>query len=57
MRSKSGYLLNNQVAFNWLFDITKFYLLHKSGYLLNNHFRANCLNWLFNITKLNNLVI
>ena len=43
MRSKSGYLLDNQVAFNWLFDITKFYLLHKSGYLLNNHFRANCL--------------
>ena len=43
MRSKSGYLLNNQVAFNWLFDITKFYLFHKSGYLLNNHFRANCL--------------
>ena len=43
MCSKSGYLLNNQAAFNCLFDITKFSLLHKSGYLLNNHFRANCL--------------
>ena len=33
MRSKSGYLLNNQVAFNWLFDITKFYLFHAQKWL------------------------